>query len=118
MLKPLVRSLCSTIAAACFALVATTGGVMPACSGQSVAGHTQHGSPSHPGGHHGTPSGTQACVVHLCCAHLDAPSPTTLGGERLVAHRAVRSFVPSALVQITRTPHTLPFAQAPPALLV
>jgi hypothetical protein len=118
MLKPLVRSLCSMIAAACFALVATTGGVMPACSGQSVAGHAQHGSPSHPGGHHGMPSGTQACVVHLCCAHLDAPSPATLGGERLVAHRAAPSFLPSALVQVTRSPHALPFAQAPPAPLV
>lgn len=119
MLKPLVRSLCSTIAVACFAWVAGTGGVMPACSGQgSMAGHGQHGSPGHPGGHHGVPSGTQACVVHLCCAHLDAPSAVSLTAQRLIALRAAQGFLPSARLQITRSPHALPFAQAPPALLV
>ena len=119
MLKPLVRSLVSTVFAACFALVAGTGGAMPMCSGQgSVAGHAQHGSPGHPGGHHGAPSGSQGCVVHLCCAHLDVPSRASHGSEHLIALHAAAGFVPSADIPATPTPHALPFAQAPPASIV
>jgi hypothetical protein len=117
--RPLVRSLVSAVVAAWFAFIATAGGAMPGCSGQaSVADHAQHGSPAHPGGHHHAPAGSQACVVHLCCAHLDVSTPATLGGEHVIALHAASGFVPSADVPATRTPHTLPFAQAPPAPIV
>jgi hypothetical protein len=117
--RPLVRSLVSAVVAAWFAFIATTGGAMPGCSGQaSAAEHAPHATPVHPGGHHHLPAGSQACVVHLCCAHLHVPTPATLGGERLIALHAASGFVPSADISATRTPHALPFAQAPPAPIV
>ncbi len=119
MLRPLVRSLVSAVVAAWFALIATTGGALPGCSGQaSAADHARHGSPAHPGGHHHAPAGSQGCVVHLCCAHLDIPAPATLGGQHVIALHADSGFVPSADVPATRTLHALPFAQAPPAPIV
>ena len=119
MLKPVVRSLVSTIAAACFAFIASTGGALPVCSGPgSVAEHEQQGTTGHPAGHHGAPAGSQGCVVHLCCAHLHISSPGGLGSERLSALRAAPGFVPSADVPSTRIPHAFPFAQAPPPPLV
>jgi hypothetical protein len=119
MLKPLVRSLVSAVVAACFAFIASAGGAMPGCSGQAgVADQAEHGSPVHPGGQHHMPAGRQACVVHVCCAHLYAPASATLGVERVIALHAASGFVPSADVQATPTPHALPFAQAPPAHIV
>jgi hypothetical protein len=116
MLKPLVRSLVSAVVAACFAFIATAGGAMPGCSGQAgVTEHAQQGSPAHPDGQHHVPAGRQACVVHVCCAHLYAPASATLGGEDVIALHAASGFVPSADVPATPTPHALPFAQAPPA---
>jgi hypothetical protein len=118
MLKPLVRSLVSPVVAACFAFIATTGGAMPGCSGQAgVADHAQHGSPA-PGGHHHMPAGRRACVVHVCCAHLNAAAPTTLVGEQVFALHAAPGLLPSADIPTTATPHALPFAQAPPAPIV
>jgi hypothetical protein len=119
MLKPLVRSLVSAVVTACFAFIATASGAMPGCSWQaSVADHAQHGSPVHSDGHHHVPAGRQACVVHVCCAHLYAPATATLGGEHVIALHAASGFVPAAGVPATPTPHALPFAQAPPALIV
>ena len=119
MIRPLVRSLVSAVATVGFALIASTGGGVPVCSGPaSVAGHAQHESPGHPDGHHGAPAGGQGCVVHLCCAHLHVAAPAGLGSDRLTAQRAAAGFVPSSDLPVTRTPHTLPFAQAPPAPLV
>jgi hypothetical protein len=119
MLKPVVRSLVSAVAAACFAFVASTSGAMPGCSGQaSVADHLQHGSPLNPDSQHHVPAGRQACVVHVCCAHLYAPAVATLGGEHVIALHAASGFVPSADIPATPTPHALPFAQAPPAPIV
>ena len=118
MLKPLVRSLVSALVAACFAFIATTSGAMPGCAGQAgVADHAQHGSPA-PGGHHHMPAGRQACVVHVCCAHLNATAPTALGGEQVFALHAAPGLLPSADIPATPTPHALPFAQAPPAPIV
>ena len=118
MLKPLVRSLASAVVAACFAFIATTSGAMPGCSGQAgVADHAQHGSPA-PGNHHHVPAGRQACVVHVCCAHLNAPVPAPLGGQHVFALHAAPGFLPSADIPATPTPHALPFAQAPPAPIV
>jgi hypothetical protein len=119
MLKPFVRSLVSAVVAACFAFIATASGAMPGCSGQAGVGeHAQHGSPAHPGGQHQMPAGRQACVVHVCCAHLYAPASATLGGEHVIALHAASGFTPSADVPTTPTPHALPFAQAPPAPIV
>ena len=119
MLKPLVRSLVSAVVAASFAFVATASGAMPGCSGQTgVADHEQHGSPAHPGGHHHMPAGPQVCVVHVCCAHLNATAPTTLGAEQVFALHAAPGFLPSAGIPTTPTPHALPFAQAPPPPIV
>jgi hypothetical protein len=116
MLKPPARSLVSVVVAACFAFIATASGAMPGCAGQAgVADRAQHGSPAHPGGHHHVPAGRQACVIHVCCAHLNAPAPATRGGEPVVALHAASGFVPSADMPATPTPHALPFAQAPPA---
>jgi hypothetical protein len=119
MVSPLVRSLVSAVLTACFAVMASTGGAMPACSGSGdAASHAQHAFPGHTGGHHGAPAGSQGCVVHLCCAHLLHPSPAGLAGQRLVALDAAPGFVPSADLTVSPTPHALPFAQAPPAPLV
>jgi hypothetical protein len=119
MLTPLVRSLVSVVTAACFALIATTTGAMPGCAGQpGVADHAQHGSPTHPGGHQHVPAGRQACVVHVCCAHLNATGPASLGGELVFALHAAPGFLPSSDIPATPTPHALPFAQAPPAPIV
>ena len=119
MLKPLVRSLVSAVVATCFAFIAIASGAMPACSGQAgVADHAQHGSPTQPGGHHRMPAGRQACVVHVCCAHLNAPVPVSLGGQQVFALHAAPGFLPSAGIPTTPTPHALPFAQAPPAPIV
>jgi hypothetical protein len=119
MVRPLVRSLVSAVVAVCFAVMASTGGAMPACAGPgSVAAHAHHGSAGHPAGHHDGPAGSQGCIVHLCCAHLFAPSPAGLGGERLVALGAATGLAPSTELPVTRTPHTLPFAHGPPAPLV
>jgi hypothetical protein len=119
MLKPLVRSLVSALAAASFAFVATASGAMPGCSGQTgVADHEQHGSPAHQGGHHHMPAGPQACVAHVCCAHLNAPPPTTPRGEDVIALHAASGFLPAADLRSTPIPHALPFAQAPPAPVV
>jgi hypothetical protein len=119
MLKPLVRSLVSAVVAACFAFIATASGAMPGCSGQAgVADHAQHGSPAQPGGHHHMPAGRQACVVHVCCAHLTVTAAATLGDEQVFALHAAPGFLPSANVPATPTPHALPFAQAPPAPIV
>ena len=119
MLRPLVRSFVSTVAAACFAFVASTGGGVPVCSGQAaVSGHGQHAAPGHPAGHHGAPAGSQGCVVHLCCAHLDVPQPAARGAEQLVTPDAAAGFAPSADLPAARTPHALPFAHGPPAPLV
>jgi hypothetical protein len=117
--KPLVRSLVSAVVAACFAFFASAGGAMPGCSGPaSAADHAQHGSSGHPDGHHHVPAGRQACVVHVCCAHLNVPTPATLGGEQVIALHAASGFVPSADLPAAITPHALPFAQAPPAPIV
>ena len=120
MLRPLVRSFVSTVAAACFAFIASTGGGMPICSGQAgIAGHAQHASPEHPAGHHGAPAGSQGCVVHLCCAHLDAPSAAAgRNGVRPIALHPAAGFAPATDLPLARTPHALPFAQGPPAPLV
>jgi hypothetical protein len=119
MLKPLVRSLVSAVVAASFAFIASASGAMPGCSGQAgVADHAQHGSPAQPGGQHHMPAGRQACVVHVCCAHLYAPASTTSGGEDVIALHAATGFVPAADLPATPTPHALPFAQAPPAPIV
>ena len=119
MQKPLVRSLVSALAAASFAFVATASGAMPGCSGQTgVADHEQHGSPAHQGGHHHMPAGPQACVAHVCCAHLNAPPPTTPRGEDVIALHAASGFLPAADLRSTPIPHALPFAQAPPAPVV
>jgi hypothetical protein len=120
MLKPLVRSLVSAVVVACFAFIATTSGAMPGCSGQAgVADHAHHGSPVNSGGgHHHMPAGRQACVVHVCCAHLNVTGATTLGGGAVFALHAAPGFLPSAEIPGTPTPHALPFAQAPPAPIV
>jgi hypothetical protein len=119
MVKPLGRSLVSAVVAASFAFIASASGAMPGCSGQAgVADHAQHGSPAQPGGHHHMPAGRQACVVHICCAHLNAPPPTTPGGQDVIALHAALGFVPAADLSATPTPHALPFAQAPPAPIV
>jgi hypothetical protein len=119
MLNPLVRSLLSAVVAACFAFIASASGAMPGCTGQAgVADHAQHGSPTHPGSHHHMPAGRQACVVHVCCAHLIAPAPTAPSGEDVITLHAASGFVPAADLPATPTPHALPFAQAPPAPIV
>lgn len=119
MLKPLVRSLVSAVVATCFAFIAIASGALPGCSGQAgVADHAQHGSPAQRGGHHHMPAGRQACVVHVCCAHLNAAAPATLGAEQVFALHAAPGFLPSAAIPATPTPHALPFAQAPPAPIV
>jgi hypothetical protein len=118
MLRPLVRSLVSTIALTCFALIATAGGALPGCPTPGVASHAQHELPGHQDGQHGAPDGRQACVVHLCCAHLALPSAAALAGERLVDLQLASGCLPTSDRTATRPAHVLPFAQAPPAPLV
>lgn len=118
MVRPLVRSLVSAVVALCFAVMASTGGAMPACAGAGNTASHAHGSAGHAGGHHGAPAGSQGCVVHLCCAHLLVASAAGAGSDRVVAVSAAVGFVPSADLPDFRTPHALPFAQAPPAPLV
>ena len=120
MLKPLVRSLVSAVVAACFAFIATASGAMPGCSGQAgVADHAQHGSPAQPGGHHHMPAGRQACVVHVCCAHLNGTAPTH-ARRRACVRAARRARLPAGRRHSrSRLPRTrYPFAQAPPAPIV
>jgi hypothetical protein len=119
MVRPLVRSLVSAVVALCFAVMASTGGAMPACAAAGTGtSHAAHGSAGHAGGHHGVPASSQGCVVHLCCAHVLVAPTAGLGSDRVVSVSAAAGFVPSADLPDSRTPHALPFAQAPPAPLV
>ena len=119
MVRPLVRSLVSAVVALCFAVMASTGGAMPACASAGTGtSHAAHGSAGHAGGHHGVPAGSPGCAVHLCCAHVLVAPPAGLGSDRLIAVSADAGFLPSTDVLSSRPPHALPFAQAPPAPLV
>lgn len=118
MVNPLVHSLASAVLTLCFAIMASTGGAMPACAEPDSAASHHDGTAGHPGEHHGAPAGIQGCVVHLCCAHLLVPAPARLSSDHLVALTPAAGRVPAADPPVTRTPHALPFAQAPPAPLV
>ncbi len=117
MLRPLVRSLVSTVVAVCFALVSTAGTTMPGCPGQGgVAPPGQHAS--HGPSDHDSSSGNQACVVHLCCAQMELPAASARGVERQVEQQAAGGFIRAVTTIAARPPHTLPFAHAPPTPIV
>jgi hypothetical protein len=116
MFRPLVRSLVSVVVAACFALSATSWGRPLDCAGHSSS-TGQHQGPQDPSHHHGQPPAGQACAVHLCCAHVTPGARTTLAAERLGEIAAARGFAVARVILAARSPHTLPFAQAPPLLI-
>jgi len=117
MQRPLLRSLLSAALTACFALSALTWGSMATCA---IAG-AEHGAPGdhashrHSHGPHGAP-GNQACLVHLCCAHLAVQPSTPSVVGRLAVTSSDPGFTPGPAIGVSRPAHSLPFAHAPPAL--
>jgi hypothetical protein len=114
MLRPLVRSLVSTIVTACFAISIASWGRPVACASHGIGEHHQsaHG---HSGKHDQRPAG-QACAVHLCCAHL-APEPTAaVAALRLGEAPVAVGLTAATAVPPARPAYTLPFAHAPPVL--
>lgn len=113
MLRPLVRSLVSAFAAACFSMGAVAGSGMPGCAAAGDHGHAvHHGDPartSEPPGH-----GHTHCVVHLCCADMAPEPPIAPGAVPLGAGSHESGFAPTAAALAGRPDHSLPFAHAPP----
>ena len=123
MLRPTVRSLLSAVLTASFALSVMAWGTMPECPARAPGGAAHgsdphHASPLHPDGHHGRAPANQACVVHLCCAHVVPQPRATLGRGRLSATQRDLGFAPRPALVTPRPAYSLPFAQAPPRSVV
>ena len=126
MLTPSLRSLLSAVLAVCFAQSAMAWGRMPECAGPAGGSPSAHHASSHGDHASGAPSrehrgrtpANQACVVHLCCAHLAPQAPVTLGAARLSDARANAGLVAVSANVVLRPAHSLPFAHAPPHPIV
>lgn len=115
MLQPLVRSVMSAVVAACFALGAITWGAMPACPAGSNAQHASaHGQESSHGHSHGAELPGAVHCPHLCCANLATPLVSTVAAGRLVAEYQNPGLAARTVAQVSRPPHSLPFAHGPP----
>jgi hypothetical protein len=115
LLKPLVRSLVSTIVTACFAISVASGGQPVECASHAVGGgHQQHAHA--PSGKPDQRPAAQACAVHLCCAHLAAAPSPAMAAERLGEAPVAVGLTAATAVPPTRPAHSLPFAHAPPVL--
>jgi hypothetical protein len=111
MLRPLVRSLVSAFAAACFSMGAVAGSGMPECAATGHGHATHHGDP----GRTVPPAGGHThCVVHLCCVDMAPEPPVALGDVPPGAASQEVGFAPTAAVPAGRPDHSLPFAHAPP----
>ena len=114
MLRPLVRSLVSTLVTACFAISTASWGRPVECASHGISEH--HQSAHVPAGKHDQHPAAQGCAVHLCCAHL-APEPTAaLAALRMSDAPVAVGLSPATAVAPARPAYSLPFAHAPPVL--
>jgi hypothetical protein len=116
MRRLLVRSTCSALITACFALSVVTWGWMPGCTFQTPSSaHAIHAHGQQPGhSHAGGLPGSNGCTVHLCCIQLAGTGADTWGSGRLtLAEKAGGPVAESSFVKL-RPSHSLPFAHAPP----
>jgi hypothetical protein len=116
MRKPLLRSLVSSVLAACFTLSVMAWGTMSECPAQAMGagGHGSAHAPMHSGGHRGQAPGAQGCSVHLCCAHLSPQAQVSLALRRTSTLVADAGFAAVSTAAPRRPAHSLPFAHAPP----
>ena len=115
MLRPLVRSIVSTLVAACFALSAVSWGRPAVCAGHT-AGAEHHGGSHDQSQDHGDRSARLTCTVHLCCAHLALQAPVAPAADQVDEVPSTAGFTAATAVTALRLPHALPFAHAPPLL--
>ena len=64
------------------------------------------------------PVGHSCCAVHLCCVHLGTGKPVALSAADLGAGAAADGFALGTIAPSLRSEHILPFAQAPPRLIL
>jgi hypothetical protein len=116
MLRPLVRSIVSTLVAACFALSAASWGRPSVCASHTAG--AEHHEGSHDRSHdHGTRPASLTCTVHLCCAHHLALQPSAApAADQFGEVPSTTGLTAATAVAALRLPHTLPFAHAPPLL--
>ena len=115
MLRPLVRTIVSTLVAACFALSAVSWG-RPAVCASHTAGAEHHEGPHDRSQDHGTRPASLTCTVHLCCAHLAFETPAAPAADQFGEVPSAAGFTAATAVAALRLPHALPFAHAPPLL--
>ena len=116
MLLSLGRWLCSVTVAICFGYNAMAPATLTGCGPMDEAGAhaSHHRSGSHAPGH--VPNLTH-CLVHLCCAHVTPTAALKLPVARVNNLVGAPGFVPAANAAPGRSPHSLPFAQAPPIVV-
>jgi hypothetical protein len=115
MLRPLVRSIVSTLVAACFALSAVSWGRPAVCASHTAAAE-HHGGSHDRSQDHGDRSAGLTCAVHLCCAHLALQTSAAPAADQFDEVPSTAGFTAATAVAALRLPHALPFAHAPPLL--